>query len=421
MKKLRILMVITAFAPYIGGAEKQVEKLASELMKKNIDVTVVTGRWSNSLKKYEEINGLKVIRNLTNFKFWGKDRINIETGFFYTDQTNKNEKFKSLKIFLRKLFVRSSIYIYQVSLFVFLLSNKKIYDIIHVHQVLYPAFISTLCSRILSKPVIAKIGNSGFNSDINQIKKFPEGRLQLKYILKNINKVICTTTKMKEELLNEGINKDKMILIHNGVKIKEFYRSYESNNNLVYAGRFIKNKNINTLVFALLRVIQITGKKVKLNLIGDGPEKENIVNLIKELHLEENVVLTGMVDNPEDFLKKSDIFVLPSLVEGLSNSLIEAISYKLPCIVSNIPGNTEVIGDIDSGYNIENGQFMVTGYGVLFNPSDVEGLANSIKHLLDNKKIRETISENAYSKIKNEFDIEVIAEKYSRLYEEILN
>jgi len=420
MKKLRILMVITAFFPYIGGAEKQAQKLAAELMKKNIDVAVVTGRWSNNLKKFEEINGLKIIRNLTNFKFGSKEKINIETGFFYTDLSNRNIKLKSVKIFLKKIFVRSSIYIYQISLFLFLLSHKKVYDIIHVHQMLYPAFISTLCARILKKPVIAKIGNSGFNSDINQIKKFPEGRLQLKYILKNINKVVCTTTKMKEELLNEGISKDKMILIRNGVKTTDFYRSYESNNNLVYAGRFIKNKNINTLIFAFLKIVQIIDKKIKLTLIGDGPEKDNIVNLIKELGLEESIILTGMVNDPGNLLKKSDVFVLPSLVEGLSNSLIEAISYKLPCIVSNIPGNIEVISDIDLSYNIENGHFIVTKYGVLFNPSDIEGLANSIKYLLENKEIREKISENAYCKIKNEFDIEVIADKYTKLYEEVL-
>ena len=65
IKKIRIFMVIAVFHPYIGGAEKQAEKLASELIKNNIDVTMITGRWSNLLKKHEELDGIKIVRNLT--------------------------------------------------------------------------------------------------------------------------------------------------------------------------------------------------------------------------------------------------------------------------------------------------------------------------------------------------------------------
>ncbi|MBA7653805.1 hypothetical protein ES703_61666 [subsurface metagenome] len=159
MKKLRILMVIAVFYPYTGGAEKQAQKLASELIKKNIDVTVVTGRWDNNLKKIERFDVFKIIRNLTNFDFRKKEKISTEKSFFYSGQLDGKPKLKSIKIILRKIFVRTSVYIYQISLFLFLLSYRKNYDIIHVHQVLYPAFISTLCAKILKKPVIAKVGS----------------------------------------------------------------------------------------------------------------------------------------------------------------------------------------------------------------------------------------------------------------------
>jgi glycogen synthase len=93
MKKLKILMVIAAFYPYTGGAEKQAQKLACELVKKGVDVTVVTGRCDNNLKKTEEIDGLKVIRNLTNFNFRKKEKIDTDRSFFYTEPLNK----KSIK------------------------------------------------------------------------------------------------------------------------------------------------------------------------------------------------------------------------------------------------------------------------------------------------------------------------------------
>jgi len=420
MEKLKVLMVIAVFYPYTGGAEKQAQKLATELIKKNIDVTVVTGRWDNNLKKIERFNGFKIVRNFTNFDFRKKEKINTDKSFFYSGSLSRKSKLKSIKIILRKIFVRISVYIYQSSLLLYLLSNRKNYDVIHVHQILYPAFISTLCAKILKKPVIAKVGSSGFNSDINQIKKFPEGKLQLRYILKNIDKIICTSKIMREEFINEGTDKNKLVLIPNGVKIIEFNRSYRACNNFVTMGRFIKSKNIGTLIIAFSETIQTAEKNLKLILIGDGPEKNNIINLIKKLKLEGNIILTGMVDNPEEFLKESDLFVFPSLIEGLSNSLIEAMSCKLPCIVSNIPGNVEVIGEDDSSYIIKKGDFTITKYGVLFNPSDTEALISAIKYVIDNPGIRKKLAENAYNKVMNEYNIEVIADRYIKLYEEVL-
>jgi glycosyltransferase involved in cell wall biosynthesis len=420
MEKLRILMVIAVFCPYTGGAEKQAQKLASELVKRGTDVTVVTGRWNNNLKKIEEFNGFKIIRNFTNFDCRKRGKINTDKSFFYSGSISRKSRLKSIKIILRKIFVRLSVYIYQASLFFFLLSHRKNYDIIHVHQVLYPAFISTLCARILKKPVITKVGSSGFNSDINQIKRFPEGKLQIKYILGNINKIICTSKIMIEEFVKEGTDKDKIVLIRNGVNVAYFNRSYNSCETMVTMGRFIKSKNINFLITAFSKVIKTPAKKLKLILIGDGPEKDNIVNLIKKLGLENNIILTGMVSNPEAFLKESDLFVFPSLIEGLSNSLIEAMSLKLPCIVSNIPGNIEVLGENDSDCTIKGGEFKTGKYGIFFNPSDTDGLVNAVKYILDNPEARKKLGENAYRKVLTEYNIEEVAERYLELYREVL-
>jgi len=420
MENLRVLMVIAVFYPYTGGAEKQAQKLASELIKKNIDVTIVTGRWNNNLKKVEEIGDLKVIRNFTNVDFREKDRINTDKSFFYSGRLDSKSLLKSIRIIFRKIFVRLSVYIYQLSLFFFLISNRRKYDVIHVHQVLYPTFISTLFAKTFKKPVIAKVGSSGFNSDINQIKKFPEGRMQLRYILKNIDRIICTSKIMIEEFIKEGVDKSKLILIRNGVKAQKFNRLYRNYENLATMGRFIKSKNIDTLINAFSIVIKADGKRLKLILIGDGPEKDNIVSLISKMGLKENITLTGMINNPEELLKKSDIFIFPSLIEGLSNSLIEAMSYKLPCIVSNIPGNVEVIGEDKSDYIIKKGDFEVTKYGILFNPRDADGLVNAIMYVMANPKVRREIGENGYNKIKREYNIEMIAERYIKLYKEVL-
>jgi glycosyltransferase involved in cell wall biosynthesis len=420
MERLRIIMVIAAFYPYTGGAEKQAQKLASSLVKKNADVTVVTGRWDNNLKKIEKFKGFKIIRNFTNFYFRKKEKINTDKSFFYSGHLDRKSKIKSVKIILRKIFVRLSVYIYQVSLFFFLISQRKNYDVINVNQVLYPAFISTLCARFLKKAVIAKVGSSGFNSDINQIKKFPEGKLQLKYILKNIDRIVCTSRIMKEEFVKEGADENKIVIIRNGVNVEDFERSYERCNTMVTMGRFIKSKNIVTLINAFSRFIEATDKELKLILIGNGPERDNILNLINKLGLGDKIVLTGMVSNPEEFLKESDLFIFPSLVEGISNSLIEAMSLKLPCIVSNIPGNIEVIGDNNSNKAVKEGEFIVSECGIFFNPSDISGLVKAIKYIFNNSEVRKKIGKNSYRRILTEYNIEEVSDRYLELYREVL-
>lgn len=429
MENLKILMVIAVFDPYVGGAEKQAQNLALELIRRNNCVSVITGRWSNILNKYDELDGLKIIRNRTNFNFYFKDKLDTTSIFFKEKPKVSKYKKEILGIILWKIFVRFCVYIYQLSLFFYLLFHIKSYDIIHVHQVLYPAFISTLCARIFKKPVIAKVGSSGFNSDINQIKKLPEGRCQLRYVLKHIDRIVCTTEKMREDFINEGMDSSRIRLIRNGVKTPDFNRQYEKNTELAYLGRFIKSKDIATLIIAFSKIIEENKKgasrlnavgQLKLTLIGDGPEKDNILSLIKELGLSKHVILTGMVKNPSEILKEADIFVFPSIIEGLSNSLIEAMASGLPCIATNIPGNIEVMGDAGQSNDIARGAYLETRHGILFNPSDVEGLVNSIIYVLKNKDLRKRIGQNAYSRIKDEFDIQSIAGKYLKLYEELL-
>ena len=128
MKDIRIFKIIALFHPYIGGAEKQALKLAQELNNKSIQVTVVTGRWTNALKKNESYKGIKIIRNLTNLKFWGNSPEHIKTDFFKPEQSIGNVRFRSIRILIRKIFIRTSIYIYQVSLLSYLIRNRKYYE-----------------------------------------------------------------------------------------------------------------------------------------------------------------------------------------------------------------------------------------------------------------------------------------------------
>jgi len=310
------------------------------------------------------------------------------------------------------------VYIYQISLFFRLLTLGRNFDVIHVHQVLYPAFISAFAGRILKKPVIAKVGSSGFNSDINQIRKLPGGRLQLKYILKNLDVLVCTSRLMREEFAGEGMAEDGIRIIRNGVEVPRFSRSYNKCKKLVYLGRFIKSKGIETLITAFREIIKYH-KGLKLTLIGDGPEKDNIKNMVEKQGLKDSIVFTGMISDPGRILRESDLFVFPSLIEGISNSLIEAMSLALPCVVTAIPGNIEVLGK-GQDYKIEKGSFIELESGILFNPEDDIGLLNAASYLIGNRNARERIGKGAFKRVMDEFNIKKVADNYLELYREVI-
>ena len=120
-----------------------------------------------------------------------------------------------------------------------------------------------------------------------------------------------------------------------------------------------------------------------------------------------NIEITGWKNRDElmEILNKSDVFILPSLWEGLPISLLEAMALKKPCIVSNVIGNRDVI------YNENNG----------FVCNNLNELIEVIKNIQDNKYNLEKISENAFNDIKNIYNTEVMCKKYCNIYKGEMN
>ena len=86
-----------------------------------------------------------------------------------------------------------------------------------------------------------------------------------------------------------------------------------------------------------------------LILVGPGDDRQRLETLAASLGIASRVQFTGGVDDPAEYLRAADVFVLPSLAEGMSDSLLEAMATALPCAVSGIGGNTDLIEDDTTG------------------------------------------------------------------------
>ena len=116
---------------------------------------------------------------------------------------------------------------------------------------------------------------------------------------------------------------------------------------MIFTGRLHPQKNLPLLLSAWTEVVRKSA--ANLILVGPGPDRRQLTDLAGSMGIADRVQFVGSVANPADYLRAADIFVLPSVAEGMSNSLLEAMATAFPCVVSGIGGNTDLIVDGQTG------------------------------------------------------------------------
>jgi len=169
-------------------------------------------------------------------------------------------------------------------------------------------------------------------------------------------------------------------------------------------GRLAKQKGIDNLIKAAsLLAREKIDEPWKILIIGDGPEKFNLTNMVKKYNLEGSIEFMGFRKDVSDILALTDIFVLLSLWEGLSIAILEAMAAKKAILASDIGPNRAILRK-----NID---------AVLVKPKDVEKIKDQLMKLILDKEWREYLSQNAYKTFKANFDIAVMNEKYLEFFE----
>jgi glycosyltransferase involved in cell wall biosynthesis len=182
--------------------------------------------------------------------------------------------------------------------------------------------------------------------------------------------------------------------------------------------RLDKQKGIDVLLRAWADIVKYE-KGLQLIIMGHGPLESELKELSRSLEIETSVEFTGRVENVESYLTNAELFTLPSRAEGLSNALLEAMSHGIPCIATNVGGNAELMGG--EGKEIRSGEFVIAKNGLLVNADDVNGLSEAILYLLRHPEQREELGRKGRASIKENYSIDLIADRYIRLYQSMLN
>jgi len=189
-------------------------------------------------------------------------------------------------------------------------------------------------------------------------------------------------------------------VVHCGLDLAKYaYRPpREQVKRLFCAARLSPEKGMAFAIKAL-KILRDKGHDLELRVAGDGPSKQHLETLANELGISENVKFLGFLTEHQviDELQKADLFVLPSFVEGLPVSAMEAMAIGVPVIATNIAGTSELV---------EDGQT-----GILVRPSDSQALADTVIGLIADYKFRLRGAERARKKVTDEFDIDKETEK----------
>ena len=279
-------------------------------------------------------------------------------------------------------------------------------EIVHTHG--YKADLyGFLAAWRLGKPVVATchnwVGGTTALGIYNHLDRLA---------LKKFGALAAVSDEVAQRLLDSGVPAEKIKTIANGIDVQAFEHaqplpvlSFTNEKVIGMVARLDLQKGFEYLLRAV-RELCNTFAGLKVVIVGEGPDRQAIEEMVKEYGLLSNVVLAGQQSDMPAVYAAMDIFVLPSLNEGLPMTILEAMAASRPVVATRVGAISKVINDGENG--------------LLVNPRDTEGLRNAIASLLANPERCRQMGEKAHDWVSRNYTSEAMALKYRQLYDEIL-
>jgi glycosyltransferase involved in cell wall biosynthesis len=237
------------------------------------------------------------------------------------------------------------------------------------------------------------------------------------------DKIIYISHDIKKEMEENNFPHEKMTYIPTGVNVARFVPSRKTGGSngarICFIGRIEKQKGLDHLLRAF-SLIKAGVRDLQLSIVGEGQQREPLEKFAQSLGLEGRVTFTGPTQKVLTYYQNAQIFVLPSLSEGLSSSLLEAMSCGLPVVVTTVGGNREMVEWGSEPTEIPVSQFKIADCGILVNPEDTKGLAGALSKLLDDSSLRDQLGERARKLIENRFSQERMINDYLTLFSQLV-
>ncbi len=372
------MLFTTAYRPFIGGSEIAIEEIIKRLP--DIFFDIITPRFKRGLARLETGDNFRIHR-----VGWGWP--------------------------LDKLFFPISGFLYSRKLI-----KENNCDFFHVFQASWAGGAAWLAK--IFNPRIPLILTLQEGKDLDSQSSFV--KFARKLLLKKADKITAISEHLKKYV--SKIRKNAQVsVIPNGVDPDNFEKDFSygelsalkdrvgikpGEKTIITVSRLVPKNGIDSLIEAMAVLSEKKKEPVfKLILAGAGEQKGELLKIADGLNVRDKVIFIGRVNHSDlpKYLKISDVFVRPSLSEGLGNSFLEAMAASIPVI------GTPVGGIPDFLKNEETGLFCKVG--------DPEDIAQKIEKLVFDDALKKKIVENARKLVKEKYNWEIIAAQYAELYE----
>ncbi len=337
--------MIGKFPPHLGGVASHTYNLAKQLKEKGYHISILT----YPHEKIEDKNDIKVSSAPT---------INIKglRGLIFT----LTATYKLIKII-----------------------RKEDIDIIHAHYIIPPGLIALIGSIITRKPYYVTV----HGSDALILSSKSILRPIIKLILRKASKVLAVSKKLAETVTELGIPQEKIMITYNMVDTKIFNPQIKTTFReeigtkkpiILFVGNLVPQKGVEYL----LKAKKLLKRDSKLVIVGGGPLLKKLKNMVKEENIKD-AIFTGPRTDINNIMAAADIIVLPSVSEGISIVLLEAMAMAKPIIATKVGGIPEIVDE---------------NVGILIEPKNPKKLADAIDKLLSDEKCRKKLGENGLKK-----------------------
>ncbi len=375
-RPLRVGLIVSYFHPFASGAERQALAQGLELVRRGHSVRVITRSVPGYPIDDEEYQGVQIHRWIRTWDRGPAFALSFVAGVVRA---------------LRRL--------------------RGELDVVHTHQALWEAVATGLARPSFGGiPTLVQPASSGYYGEAQELSRTRGAPLLRRIILRNTH-FAAISDDIAREWTNLGVPADRLSRLCSGVDMNVFHpglslvdEELPPRPRVVFTGRLHPQKNLPMLLDAWAEVARRSS--ANLILVGPGSDRQALTERAASLGLADRVQFVGAVSNPADYLRAADVFVLPSVAEGMSNSLLEAMASALPCVVSGVGGNTDLI---------EHGRT-----GLLVSTPTPEAWAATLLDLVHNPSEALRLGQAARDRVETEYSLRAVVDRYVDLYRDLI-
>ena len=401
MSDVRVCTLLESYYPVVGGMETQARNLATILRDQGVEQIIVTRRTSADLAKSEEVDGIPVFR---------------------CGPCGRSSRY-------RWLFLLTCIPL--------LIRKRKMYDVILVPGFRVLGIAAALLTVLLGKrsclkaECIGEMSGEFFTGGLDSVKMTRSAFL-FRMLLSLRNKWLAKASafvsmysEMTEEFEQNGVPPEKITLIPQSVnqeryspataedrtKLREKLELPVDAKIAVYTGRIVSYKGVPKLV-EVWRTLRTEHPEAVLVVCGSGGVdifacEEEVRAAVKEHGLEAHILMPGSVTNVDEYMRASDIFVLPTENDAFPLCLLEAMACAMPIVTTTVGGLKDVMVHEDNG--------------LVMQPGSTEDLHVCLTRLLEDAELGQRVGKRAREDVDAKYTRDIIARQYVALFETCMN